>query len=588
MEFQIRVTGRGLATAVSGIAAAGMIGYLWLTAPERKIEYKSANAPVSQRYERGQTSSTARSEPMMVVYDMGIHSSIAELRREEGKAKRSRKTEFAANMSADEVPQQIVADLQCDNKMEKMQAQMTNLNGSDIVKAYCPEWVGGSGTFYFNMYRMSQADFSGGDSTANTNALNAAEEEITNLRLWSQPGAWRGDNAIQRLRQIYSDHSMKSSSAMSALTPDEQKSIERFKSLIRNHVNEWENRYKLYEIEKLQLMKSRVSNGKWQKIYTGGNFAASDEIVNGMPVLYEDTDIFLGEGSQAERRKSMLVKNVFNGEKYEAAIHMIERSDLAERVRYIEQSGLPDRQKESQFLEMQKLVGPDLMTDAFSYMEGIDAVSAQQLQTYLNATGAYAQQAQLKTPTGIALFFAGRVIHHATADSRYKNETIELSGNFPRLAQWIRDNGEIPNPDTRSQLMRDNWSANYETPAKPFRANDLIGTRRSSDSYGSYERGVIAPGATESQARELRQGYAVQQDRQRIENNRQDFYNSPVGRMAGDAENAARSFGGAAINAGRQAAPQVQQQIEGAARQGAQQLGNIFQNLTKPPEKKNN
>src|SRR3989338_4685008 len=42
MEFQVRVTGRGLATAAAGIAAAGMIGYLWMTTPDKKIEYKSA------------------------------------------------------------------------------------------------------------------------------------------------------------------------------------------------------------------------------------------------------------------------------------------------------------------------------------------------------------------------------------------------------------------------------------------------------------------------------------------------------------------------------------------------------------------
>lgn len=378
------------------------------------------------------------------------------------------------------------------------------------MRAYCPEEIGASGSFNANVYRLS-----GG--SVELYASSAADQ-----------------NEISRLQWLLKHG----------------KDMER-----------WDAMNKLGQLERSQSPKIRASSGRWQKIYMGGNFAVSDEIVNGMPVLYEDTDIFLGEGSQVERRKPMLVKHVFNGREYKAIMKIIDRDELAQGVTSVVQSSVPNQQKEKQFHELQETFGPDAVIDAFSYAEGIDAVSAQQLQTYLNATGAYAEQAQLKTPAGLALFFAGRVIHHATADTRYKNETIELSGNFPRLAQWIRDNGEIPDPGTRSQLMRDNWSANYETPPKPFRANNTVAVERSSSPYGSTERYRFAPGSNPSQVEQLKRNYAIQQDRQRIENNRQDFYNSPVGRNLSGAENAARSFGGAAINAGRQAAPQVQQRV---------------------------
>lgn len=312
-----------------------------------------------------------------------------------------------------------------------------------------------------------------------------------------------------------------------------------------------------------------ADDGGWKSMMAGGRPKIGDEIVNGRPVLYDETTVHIGSGPQVETGVTVATKYVFNGSKYEKAMSFIPREQIARRIAEMRSSGMPQEDRRLIVEGLQSNSNDYSFLDGALRAYGVDANDPQQITQSVDALidnlGLNAQMpdidfqiamatrnAIMSSPASIAAYFAGRVVHHATADAWYKKETMELAESYPKIDQFIVQHGRLPDPDERHALMRDNYSAIPEAPPSPFtQGRDTIMTERSRD--GLTERHYFSPGATPEQARQ--QYYNMRQER----SNEQARQNWQQGTQQ------VQQDAGRAVDAGRQAVGNIIQQLQKAA-----------------------
>ncbi len=321
----------------------------------------------------------------------------------------------------------------------------------------------------------------------------------------------------------------------------------------------------------------KYENG-WKNVLTfNGELLTGDEIVNGHNVLYEDAITFIGRGTglsiadiALETGVRRITKHAFDGKKYEAVLSFIPPAEAARRIAEIRYSDMPQEERKEILDGLQKMSNNDAFLAGVLSAYGINTEDTEQLAQSVDALidglGLSAQapdidfqiamatrKAILSSPTSLAAYFAGRVVHHATADARYEAEMRERAKWDPFLEEYKRQTGQWPSEERiRRHEMLGGADAIYENeiPDKPFQARDTIFTERSSD--GLTERRYSSPGATPEQAR---QDYRIQQERRNAEI--QQNWQQGQERLRQDA--------GKAVDAARQAGENILQQLQKAA-----------------------
>lgn len=243
-------------------------------------------------------------------------------------------------------------------------------------------------------------------------------------------------------------------------------------------------------------------DGRWRKIFGYGEVVKlGHENVNGFPTAY-----IIEENLSRDSGFPVILKYVFNGHSYTEAGKFTPTEQLAANVKNIIEGHLPVEQKRRELNDIQNTVGPVAMTDAIMTASGGDAANQQELLQALDnlVSALYATSGiNPNSPYSIEAQLFGLLVDSALdpydplrlrkqlppIGPGYEDAVIEKERETnPALDAHIRLHGRRPEGRELESIRQNPQGAIREssTPLTPYGGANRV--ERSENTYGGTER----------------------------------------------------------------------------------------------------